>query len=224
MLFSRRGAAALLAALTINARVARAETNYVDENGIRYQVTRQVVPRSVPVTKTVDQAQTTYRQQVTTENVQHQQVYQVPVTQYQIVSRLHGRWNPFVQPYWTHHYEPVTTWQTQVGTVQIPVTKVAWAPETRSVPQQVTTWETHNQEIVMKTPIGPSPIGGAGSNTALASRPLTNSSPSATISPLPAGGGQTQVASRPLGGEQMQSDPPRQATGWQSPSSSTSRY
>jgi hypothetical protein len=222
MLFSRRGAAALLVVATINARAANAEVTYVDENGIRYQVTRQVVPRSVPVTKTQEQTQTTYRQQVTTDNVQHQQVYQVPVTQYQVVSRLNGRWNPFVTPYWTHHYEPVTTWQTQVGTVQIPVTRVAWAPETRTVPQQVTTWETHNQEIVMKTPIGPSPVGGGGSNTALASRPLTSSAPSATISPLPAGGAQTSIASRPLGGEAMQSDPPRQATGWQSPS--TSRY
>jgi hypothetical protein len=225
MLFTPRGAAAaLLVFASLNVRAANAQVDYVDENGIRYQVTRQVVPRSVPVTKTVDQTQTTYRQQVTTENMQHQQVYQVPVTQYQIVSRLNGRWNPFVQPYWTHHYEPVTTWQTQVGTVQIPVTRVAWAPETRTVPQQVTTWETHNQEIVTKTPIGPSTIGGPGSNTALASRPLTSSSPSATISPLPAGSAQTQVASRPLGGEALTSDPPRQATGWQSPSTGASRY
>jgi hypothetical protein len=222
MLFTQRSAAAALFTLaTLAAQTVTAQVTYEDVNGIRFQVTRQVVPRSVPVTKTQEQTQTTYRQQVTTENVQHQQVYSVPVTQYQVVSRLNGRWNPFVTPYWTHHYQPVTTWQTQVGTVQIPVTRVAWAPETRTVPQQVTTWETHNQEIVMRTPIGPSPAGG-GSNTALASRPLSSSAPSATISPLPAGGAQTQVASRPLGGEAMQSDPPRQATGWQSPS--TARY
>ncbi len=222
MLFTQRGAAATLVLLAmLVAGSANGQVTYEDVNGIRYQVTRQVVPRSVPVTKTQEQTQTTYRQQVTTENVQHQQVYSVPVTQYQVVSRLNGRWNPLVTPYWTHHYAPVTTWQTQVGTVQIPVTRVAWAPETKSVPQQVTTWETHNQEIVMRTPIGPSPLGG-GSNTALASRPTAGGAPSATISPLPAGGAQTSIASRPLGGEAMPGDPPRQATGWQSPT--TSRY
>jgi len=160
MLFNQRGAGAALFLLAVVAgRPAHAQAQYEDVGGIRYQVTRQTVPRQIPVTKTQEQQSTTYRQQVTTENVQHQQVYNVPVTQYQIVSRLHGRWNPFVQPYWTHHYQPVTTWQQQVGTVQIPVTKVAWAPETRTVQQPVTTWETHNQEIVMKTPIGPTPLG-----------------------------------------------------------------
>jgi hypothetical protein len=220
MLFTQRGAGAALFLLTAVAiRSADAQT-YEDVGGYRYQVTRQVVPRTIPVTKTQEQQQTSYRQQVVTENVQHQQVYSVPVTQYQIVSRLHGRWNPFITPYWTHHYAPVTTWQQQVGTVQIPVTRVSWAPETRVVQQPVTTWETHNQEIVIKTPIGPTPLSG-GSNAALASRPL-GSSPSATISPLASSPAQTTVASRPLGGEALTSDPPRQATGWQAPT--TSRY
>jgi hypothetical protein len=195
------------------------EVKYEDgADGIRYQVTRRTIQKQIPVTEYRDQPQTTYLQQVTTENVQHQQVYQVPVTQYQIVSRLNGRWNPFITPYWTHHYEPVTTWQTQVGTVQIPVSRVAWAPQTRTVQVPVTQYRTANEEVLTRVAVGPVP----NSNTALASRPLTSSAPSATISPLPAGGAQTSIASRPLGGEAMQSDPPRQATGWQSPS--TSRY
>ena len=221
MLFHQRGVGAALLLIAASTAVpADAQVTYEDVGGIRYQVTRQTVPRQIPVTKTQEQQSTTYRQQVTTENVQHQQVYNVPVTQYRVVSRLNGRWNPFVEPYWTHHYEPVTSWQQQVGTVQIPVTRVAWAPETRTVQQPVTTWETHNQEIVMKTPIGPTPLGGAP-NTALASRPAT-SAPSATISPLSGSTAATSVASRPLGGEALQSDPPRQATGWEKPT--TSRY
>jgi hypothetical protein len=221
MLFHQRGVGAALLLIAASTAVpAEAQVTYEDVGGIRYQVTRQTVPRQIPVTKTQEQQSTTYRQQVTTENVQHQQVYNVPVTQYRVVSRLNGRWNPFVQPYWTHHYEPVTSWQQQVGTVQIPVTRVAWAPETRTVQQPVTTWETHNQEIVMKTPIGPTPMGGAP-NTALASRPAT-SAPTATISPLSGSTAATSVASRPLGGEALQSDPPRQATGWEKPT--TGRY
>ena len=181
--------------------------------GVQYQVTRQLVPRQIPVTEPREQQQTTYRQQVTTENVPHQQNYIVPVTQYQLVSELHGRWNPFVTPHWTHRYVPVTTWQQQAATVQIPVTRVAWAPETKTVQSQVTTYRTVNQEVVIKTPIGMA-TGGAGSTTALASaRPLSQApQPSATLraSSVPA-----VASAAPIGGQRMTADPPKEATGWQ---------
>lgn len=192
-------------------------TDYIDENGIRYQVTKSIVPRQIPVTKTEERQVTSYRQQVTTENVQQQQVYSVPVTQYQVVSRLHGRWNPFITPYYTYEYEPVTVWQQQVANVQIPVTRATWAPETRTVQQPVMKWETHNQEIVTKTPIGPAPAAG-GSNQMLAARPQSNSTPSATLSPAPAANA-TAVASQQYGGQILQSDPPKSG-GWQPPTSS----
>ncbi len=196
------------------------EVKYEDgADGIRYQVTRQTIQRQVPIQSMQEQQQTSYRQQVTTENVQHQQMYNVPVTQYQIVSRLNGRWNPFVQPYWTHHYQPVTTWQQQVGTVQIPVTRVAWAPETRTVQVPVTQYRTANEEVVRRVAVG----GVSNTNTALASRSL-GSGPSATISPLAGSSSATSLASRPLGGEALTSDPPRQAQSWQPPSTTTSRY
>ncbi|HEX6961748.1 MAG TPA: hypothetical protein VF175_07775 [Lacipirellula sp.] len=188
---------------------------YENVDGVRYQVTHRTVQRQIPVTEYKPQQQTTYQQQVVTQNVQHQQVYSVPVTQYRIVSRLNGRWNPFVTPYWTHHYEPVTTYQTQVGTVQIPVTRVNWAPVTQTVQAPVTTYRTANETMESRVAIGPAPMGS--SNTAIASN-----SPSATISPLGSAPAAATVASRPLGGEKMTGDPPREATGWQSPS--TSRY
>lgn len=196
------------------------EVKYEDgADGIRYQVIRQTIQRQIPVTVMQDQQQTTYRQQVTTENVQHQQVYQVPVTQYRLVSELSGRWNPFVTPYWTHRYEPVTTWQQQVGTVQIPVSRVAWTPETRTVQTPVTQYRTTNEEIVRRVAVGPV----SNPNTALASRPA-GAGPSATISPLAGVAPPTAVASRPLGGEALTSDPPRQANSWQPPAATPSRY
>ena len=151
-----------------------AQSTIEDIGGIRYQVTRETVPQSVPVTEMREQTQTIYRQQITTDTVQHQQVYSVPVTQYQVVSQLHGRWNPFMQPYWTHHYAPVTTYQTQVATVNVPVNRVAWAPETRTVQTPVTTYRTANAEIVRRTPIGAAP-------TAMAAKPLSSSQPTATL-------------------------------------------
>ncbi|MCC6492604.1 MAG: hypothetical protein IT424_06250 [Pirellulales bacterium] len=222
-------AALALATIAAAARAEAQSTQYVDENGIRYQVTRSVVPRSIAVTKTEDRQVTTYRQQVTTENVPYQQVYNVPVTQYQVVSRLHGRWNPFVTPYWTYEYEPVTVWQQQVATVQIPVARSTWTPETKTVQQPVTKWETHQQEIVMKTPIGPTPTGATplpgGSSTALAARPLTPATASAALSAAPttatpAAPPATAIASQQYGGQMLQSDPPR-TSGWQPPPDSS---
>jgi hypothetical protein len=193
-------------------------------DGIRYQVTRQVVATQIPVTESQQQQQTTYRQQVTTENVPHQQVYNVPITQYQIVSELHGRWNPFITPYWTQRYEPVTTWQQQVATVQIPVSRVAWVPETRTVQQPVTNWKVANREIVTRTPIGGIPSGASSNTSMAAARPLTSSTPSATLTPTDSAS--ASIASRPVGGTAMQSDPPKQpGSGWQtSPATSGTRY
>lgn len=203
----------LLAALAITAATAGDSLQaqqYDDQGGIRYQVTRQEITKPVAIQTTREQQVTNYRQQVTTENVQHQQVYHVPVTQYQVVSRLHNRWNPFAEPYWTHHYEPVTTWQQQVGTVQIPVSKVAWVPETRTVQTPTTVWQNATQVVETRMPIGPSPAGASG-NTAMASTQPRSGSPSAQLSAVAPGASQpaATVASRPMGGQSMPSDPPR---------------
>jgi hypothetical protein len=217
MTAARRLALILLASTGVAALPARADTvTYEDVDGIRYQVTRRTV--QVPITQMQDQQQTVYRQQLTTDTIQHQQLYTVPVTQYQLVSRLHGRFNPFITPYWTHHYEPVTTWQQQTATVQIPVTRVGWAPETRTVQAPTTTYRTA-EAIVSRIPIGAAP-GGSTPERALAA------GPSATIAARPgaagtAGAGVPAVATAPAatyGGTRLTGDPPREATGWQPPS------
>lgn len=219
----RRGmwATIALAAAAVGADGASAQQQpeYIDKDGIRYQVIQQQVPTQVAVTEMRSQEQTTYSQKITTENVQHQQVYHVPVTQYQVVSTLHNRWNPFAEPYWTHHYEPVTTWQQQVGTVQIPVNKVTVVPETKTVQQPVTTWKTAYNTITTHRAIGPTPTG-PGANTMMAgAQPLTNAQ-TATLSPAPS---TPRVASNPYGGQLLPSDPPRNGAavagaGWLPPS------
>jgi hypothetical protein len=220
----RRGiwATLALAAAVVGANSAHAQQqDYIDKDGIRYQVIQRQVPTQVPITEMRSQEQTTYRQQVTTENVQHQQVYHVPVTQYQVVSRLHNRWNPFAEPYWTHHYQPVTTWQQQVGTVQIPVSKVAVVPETRTVQQPVTTWKTVNNTITEHRAIGPTPTG-PGSNTMMAGAQPQYNAASATLQPVQSQPAARVASTNQLGGTQMHQDPPRYGAGnanagWQQP-------
>jgi len=207
----RRGMWATIApaAVAVGADGASAQQqDYIDKDGIRYQVIQ--VPTQVPITEMRSQEQTTYTQKVTTENVQHQQVYHVPVTQYQVVSTLHNRWNPFAEPYWTHHYEPVTTWQQQVGTVQIPVNKVTMVPETKTVQQPVTTWKTVNNttyRAIGATPTGP------GANTMMAGTQPQSVGATATLQPVQSQPAARVASTNQLGGTAMQSDPPRYGSG-----------
>ena len=209
---SRGTCAALALVCGLCAGTAFGQVRYENKNGIRYQVTQRVSQRQVPVTVMQDRQQTVYAQQVTTNTLNQQQLYTVPNTSYQWDSRLNGRWNPFITPYWTYNLRPVTTWSTQVANVQIPVSQVAWVPQTKTVQVPVTAYRAAEEKtetwVAMNATTTP--------NTGLASaRPI--SSPT------------TMLATRPgvaLGGVALQNDPPRQSTGggWQSPSTSGSRY
>jgi len=208
MTTARRGTvASMVLVLGLCARIAPGQNvTYEERDGVRYQVTRRVVQRQVPTTVMQDRQQTVYTQQIASDTIHQQQLYCTPVTQYQWVSRLHGRWNPFVTPYWTHSLQPVTTWQQQVANVQIPVNRMAWVPQTRTVQVPVTQYRTAEEEIITRVALNePRPSADGQS---LASRPVT-------IAARPSTG--------PIGGVALQNDPPRQATGWQSPSNSRYR-
>ncbi len=211
MTIARRKALALLAmAFCYSAPAVSAQQTVTEEtqDGVRYQVTTRIAQRQVPVTVMQDQQQTVYAQQITTNSLNHQQLYCVPSTQYQWQSRLNGRWNPFVTPYWSHSLRPVTTWHQQVANVQIPVSSVSWAPQTRTVQVPVTQYRTAEERIVSRVPIG--------NVSTLASTQSTATPTTARIAALPSN-------SLPLGGVQMTSDPPRKSTGWQT-QPTNSRY
>lgn len=213
MTATRRGTVATLAlvcGLCAGKSIGQ-EVKYEERNGVRYQVTRRVQQRQVPVTQMQDRQQTVYAQQLTTNTVNHQQLYCVPNTSYQWDSRLRGRWNPFATPYWTYNLRPVTTWNTQVANVQIPVNQVAWVPQTQTVQVPVTTYRTAEEVVETRVAMNDGPTTTGLANA----RPL--SSPSATIAARP---------SNALGGvAALQNDPPRQATGgWQTPTTVGSRY
>jgi len=197
--------AALVLAAGVVAQTAFAQEIQTDADGTRYQVTRRVTQRQVPVTEMQDRQQTVYTQQLTTNTLTHQQLYSVPSTQYHWDTRLRGRWNPFVTPYWTYDLRPVTTWNTQVAHVQIPVNHVAWVPQTSTVKVPVTTYRTAEVEETTRVAL-------SGSRTLATTQPLSSS---ATIAARPLTG--TTVLGTPLGGVALHNDPPRQATGWQSP-------
>jgi hypothetical protein len=242
-------------------------------DGIKYRITRQTVQQTVPVTIMQDQQQTVYTPKVTTESVSHQQVYSIPVTQYEVVPVLHGRWNPFVEPYYTYETQLVTRYQEQVVNVQIPVSKSEYVTETKTVQVPVTEYRTAQQVIETRVKLTGGDTGKTYAAQPATTQPATQvaTNQSATIQPYnsqvytppanamasqPAGGysntgypnqaatplptyapaqsgyGQptynstpaytmpaANVATRPInqsaiGGQMLQTDPPRQGSGW----------
>jgi hypothetical protein len=186
-------------ATTGNAQVATSQPSVAYEDGpdgVRYQITRNVVQRSIPTTEYQAREQKVYRPQLTTEYQSYQHTYYTPVTEYQIVPRLHHPFNILGPSYWSHEYVPVTRWEARPATVQIPVSRTNWVEGTQVAQVPVTTYRTTQEEEYHKVAIGVTPTGVApGANVA-------GSAPTAS------------VASRPIGGQQLQSDPPRSQSPW----------
>ena len=162
-------------------------------DGVTYRVTRQVVQKTIPTTEYQTRQQEVYRPQVTTNYHSYQQTTLAPVTEYQWVPRLEGRWNPFIQPYWTHQLAPVTRWEARPTTVNVPVSRTDWVKETRTTQVPVTTYRTIPEEYISRVAVSATP----STTTAIASAPA------------------------PIGGQQLQSDPPRETSPWASSSPGT---
>ena len=192
----------LVFVFAIVAQDAFAQTSPVTGQDGNYQVSTRKFLRTVPVTEMQERHQTVYTQQVTTENFTSQQTYLTPVTQYQTVTRLRGRWNPFIMPYYTYDVRPVTTWHQTVANVQVPVSRVAWVPQTQTVQVPVTTYRTAEVEETTRVATNPT-------STFATAQPLTRT---ATIAARPS---TTVINSTPLGGHRMENDPPSQPSGWQ---------
>lgn len=175
-------------------------TNIVtDANGVTWQETRSVTQQLVPTTEMQTRQEQVLTPQVATSYQTYQQSYLTPVTEYRWVSRRRGVFNPFVAPYWQHQLEPFTRWENRPATVQVPVTTTNWVAATRTVQTPVTTYKTVPAETVSKVALSVAPTGAP--QTAIASSPAA-----------------------PIGGQQLQSDPPRTANAWSSASGTSIGY
>lgn len=195
---------AWLAVLVGDVRLNAQESTTIENapDGMTYRITSRVVQRSIPVTEYQTREQKSYRPQVTTDYQSYPQTYIAPVTEYQWVGRMRGRWNPLVQPYWSHELVPVTRWEARTSSVQVPVARTDWIEETRTTQVPVTTYRTVSEEHRSRVALGATPASSgivAGSSSA------------------------ASVALRPIGGQQMQSDPPRDGNPWGGGASSTYR-
>jgi len=143
---------AVIGSLSCSTALA-ADSSEEVKNGIRYRVTRHTIQRAVPVTEYRDQSQVVYRSQVTTDTYDSVRTYQTPVTEYKWVTEMHGRWNPFVQPYYSQKLVPVTRWEPRTEVVSTPVTRHELVPQVQTVKVPVTRYRVANEEVVSRVPI-----------------------------------------------------------------------
>ena len=73
------------------------EVRYVEQNGVLYRQTQQVVQRPVVETRMVETTRTVYREELTTEMRETPRTYWTPVTEYRCESYIANRWNPLGQ-------------------------------------------------------------------------------------------------------------------------------
>jgi hypothetical protein len=159
-------AAALFLAPWTATRLMADDVTYEDVNGIRYQVTRQVVQRPVPETKYEPHTYNSYRERYTTDMQEQTRTYQTPVTSQQWVLGYQRSMNPFAPPTLAYKLVPVTQLQTHTETVRVPVTRRELVPETHTQHVPVTSYHIANEEHVHRVAVGVSGQGGALANSA----------------------------------------------------------
>ena len=167
---------ALVGALLVPALRAD-EVTYEVKDGVRYQVTRQVVQRPIYETRYEPREYTATREHYTTEMHDSHRTYQVPVTEQQWVPGYQRTWNPLAPPVLSYRLMPVTRWETRNETVRVPITKREVIPETRTQQVPVTTHRVVEDETVRRVAIGaassdaPAVARGIGSSGRLQNDP-----------------------------------------------------
>ena len=145
-----------LVALALSPAQAQAEeVRFYEENGVTFRESVRTVRRPVVQTEWHEREQTVYRPQYRTETRSTLRTYTTPVTQHEWITRMHGRWNPFMQPYFTHHLVPVTRWEQRAEVVDVPVVEREWVPEKRTVSVPVTTQRFTEERVVSRVPVTP---------------------------------------------------------------------
>jgi hypothetical protein len=202
-------AAALLSSAVSLPAMAADQVTFFEKDGVTYQETRRTVSRPVTELSYGQQAQTVYRERLSSGTQDVVRTYQTPVTEYQPATRMVGRWNPFVrQPYYEQRQIPVTRWETRSEVVKVPCTKRELVPETNTVQVPQYTTRMVQDEVISRVAVGVRP------NTSVAAAPSTSIGGHVAGTPVPASPAPlvagAPARATPIGGiSKLDQDPPR---------------
>ena len=140
------------------------QVRYFIDRGVTYKETRHVVHRPVSRTEWQERDQVVYTPKWREEQQETVRAYYTPVTEYRWKTQIHGRWNPFLQPFIAQSWVPVTRWERRTEVVQVPVRRQEWVAEHRKVRVPVMT-----QRLQEKTVIRRVAVSGPADNQGIAS-------------------------------------------------------
>jgi hypothetical protein len=191
-----RLATVLMVSALAGAQECRAqEIRYYEDNGTTLKETVHTVERPVVQTEWQTREQTVYRPQLRTEMRETLRTYSMPVTHHEWITRMHGRWNPFTTPYFTHHLVPVTRWERRAELIKLPVVKREWVREKRTVSVPLTSLRVAQEKVIRRTPV--------------AGAPATAPSPRVSL--------RSSAINQAAFGTALDGDPPRHGLRWQRP-------
>jgi hypothetical protein len=101
--------------------------------GITWRKVLRTFERPVMDQQFVTQQQTYLQPELVTTTRPLQRTLMIPVTQYELQTKWHGRWNPFVQPSLGYHYVPRTRFEPRVETIHVPSTETRYLQKTEMV-------------------------------------------------------------------------------------------
>lgn len=157
--------AAVIVALVVLPRAVPAdEVRFYQKDGVTYREIRRTVERPVVDVQLQEQKETIYRQQVETEPRVVSQPVAVPVTTYYCQRRVHGWWSPGQPSSVTYRWVPRTHWEWRLATIQVPVTRIEWVPETRTVKRPVRKLRIETEQRVDRVAIGRPPTRRTAAN------------------------------------------------------------
>ena len=173
-------------AISSNASAQNNAAYYTDPaTGIVYQPVTRTVERPVVETKIRTENRTVYRPETVTEIKPQSRTIFVPVVEYAWEPQIHGRWNPFRQPYVAYQHVPRMRWQARNDVIQHRSTQTQWVAETQQVniPERIVRME--RQQKTDLEPVGrvaPTQVAG-NPPSSIASR-LHPLQPGVRIAPL----------------------------------------
>ncbi len=184
-------AALALVPMTVVQSAVGDDVRYFEKDGLTYKETRRTVDRPVYETRYEDREQTVYREQYQTHVQESARTVHTPVTEYRWTTVMRGRWNPFVQPYFTQVLKPYRCWQAQQHVVRTPVHQRQLVPEKRTVRVPVTSQRMAKEEVITRVVVSGTPATGTA---------IVHGSPT--------------IAGSVGGVARLDNDPPRQSTTW----------
>lgn len=136
--------------------VGQSATGYLTDpaTGIVYRKVTTTVESPVVETKIDRSEQTVYRPQTITETKPHTRTIYIPVVEYKLKPRLHGRWNPFRQPSLGYEHVPHTSWEAREEVVHRTNTRTQWVAERQTVDVPTRIVRMQREQKIEYEPIG----------------------------------------------------------------------